>query len=65
MIVNLYKEKILTYTEQRKPIKHVVLGFSASVIFACSMEVAEHSASLLVLLKKKKTEKKKNMQEIE
>ena len=55
LIVRLYKGKKLSDAEQRMPIKHIVFYFSASVIFARSMEVADYGASASYPIKKKRT----------
>ena len=52
LIVRLYKGKTLSDAEQRMPIKHIVFYFSASVIFARSMEVADYGASASYPIKK-------------
>ena len=49
----LYKGKKISDAEQRLPIKHIVFYFSASVIFARSMEVADYNASAIYPIKKR------------
>ena len=46
---SLKREKKLSETEQRMPIKRTVLYFFVSVISARSMEVVEYGASLMII----------------